>query len=280
MAIRTARQSARLCNLIAIKLVYDKFDPPRSSKPPIAPYPLIICHGIFGNRVYWHVIAKTLVEQLRQSVICADARNHGESPHDPDQSLDAMSDDVEELIHTLKIPKAILVGHSMPALIDALIVVDTAPALMPGVELFREMIRLQKELDLTRGERLDELRKRAVEEWDDIISKIRIRIREFLVTNLVEKDGQIEWRINLKAFEKYLDQIMEFPEYDNSYNGPVLFIKGDQSDYITEKEMPEINRLFPENVVVTLPGTHWVHQDSREGTIESIVNFMKDLKTD
>ncbi|GAV05419.1 hypothetical protein RvY_15557-2 [Ramazzottius varieornatus] len=132
---RNARQSARICNLAsslgslptsascrpftssqrccAIPLAYARYDPPRSEKPPVVEYPVIILHGLFGNKMNWQAIAKKLKDKLRQSIICVDARNHGESRHDPDNSYEAMSDDVEELVHRLKIPKAILVGHSM-----------------------------------------------------------------------------------------------------------------------------------------------------------------------
>ena len=61
----------------------------------------------------WQSIAKSLKDKLRQSIICVDARNHGESKHDSDNSYEAMSEDVEELMHKLKLQKFILIGHSM-----------------------------------------------------------------------------------------------------------------------------------------------------------------------
>lgn len=97
----------------AIPLAYARYDPPRSEKPPVVEYPVIILHGLFGNKMNWQAIAKKLKDKLRQSIICVDARNHGESRHDPDNSYEAMSEDVEELMHKLKTPKAILIGHSM-----------------------------------------------------------------------------------------------------------------------------------------------------------------------
>lgn len=42
-----------------------------------------------------------------------DARNHGDSPHDPDMSYDAMSQDVQELLPQLGLVPSVIIGHSM-----------------------------------------------------------------------------------------------------------------------------------------------------------------------
>lgn len=46
-------------------------------------------------------------------IISVDARNHGESPHTPTHSYELMAEDVAELIRTLELEKATLIGHSM-----------------------------------------------------------------------------------------------------------------------------------------------------------------------
>lgn len=42
-----------------------------------------------------------------------DARNHGDSPHDPDMSYEAMSQDIQELLSQLGLVPSVLIGHSM-----------------------------------------------------------------------------------------------------------------------------------------------------------------------
>lgn len=42
-----------------------------------------------------------------------DARNHGDSPHSPDASYEAMSQDLQGLLLQLGLVPCILIGHSM-----------------------------------------------------------------------------------------------------------------------------------------------------------------------
>jgi hypothetical protein len=74
-------------------------------------------------------------------------------------------------------------------------------------------------------------------------------VRQFVLTNLVQDGDGIRWRLNLDAFEAQIENILEFPVFHNSYNGPTLFIAGGKSNYITEEEKPEIKRLFPKSVI-------------------------------
>ena len=46
-------------------------------------------------------------------VLTVDARNHGDSPHSPDMSYEAMSQDVQDLLTQLGLVPCVLVGHSM-----------------------------------------------------------------------------------------------------------------------------------------------------------------------
>lgn len=42
-----------------------------------------------------------------------DARNHGDSPHSPDVSYEAMSQDLQDLLPQLGLVPCVLIGHSM-----------------------------------------------------------------------------------------------------------------------------------------------------------------------
>lgn len=56
--------------------------------------------------------------------------------------------------------------------------------------------------------------------------------RQFLLTNLVEADGRFVWRVNLEALAQHLDKIMAFPQRQESYPGPTLFLLGGNSKYV------------------------------------------------
>ena len=56
--------------------------------------------------------------------------------------------------------------------------------------------------------------------------------RMFILTRLVEENGQIRWHFNLKSIISHLDYIMGFPEFSRPFLGPTLFLGGDLSNYI------------------------------------------------
>ncbi|GAV07902.1 hypothetical protein RvY_17682 [Ramazzottius varieornatus] len=66
------------------------------------------------------------------------------------------------------------------------------------------------------------------------------------VTKLIDNKGKIEWRATLEAIPKYLPEKVEFPRFQNFNDGPVLFLRGDKSDYVTEKEMPGPTPTVPQ----------------------------------
>ena len=50
------------------------------------------------------------------------------------------------------------------------------------------------------------------------------------------------------------------PDFRSPYGGPVLFIKGGDSDYIQEKHRTHILALFTQAELKIMPGCgHWLH---------------------
>jgi len=77
-----------------------------------------------------------------------DARNHGDSPHTSEMSLELMCSDLVSFLNEHGIAQCILIGHSMGGrtamltalqfsnLIESLVVVDVSPAPAPSNYLF------------------------------------------------------------------------------------------------------------------------------------------------
>ena len=57
--------------------------------------------------------SKSLNCPLSSQVLTVDARNHGNSPHNPVLTYEAMSNDLKHLLSQLHIEKCVLIGHSM-----------------------------------------------------------------------------------------------------------------------------------------------------------------------
>ena len=56
----------------------------------------------------------------------------------------------------------------------------------------------------------------------------------------------------------------------------MLFIKGENSDYIKPEHYGSIYHYFPNAIIQIIEeSSHWVHADNPEKFMESIINFIK-----
>ncbi|XP_076129656.1 sn-1-specific diacylglycerol lipase ABHD11 isoform X2 [Alosa pseudoharengus] len=197
-----------------------------------------------------------------------------------------MTNDLTQLLSQLRIGKCILIGHSMggkvamttaltqPTLVERLVVVDISPAQSGSVTNFPIYIQAMKDVSVPRDVPRSTAR-RLVE--DQLRKHVKERsLRQFLLTNLVEEDGQYSWRINLEAISNHLDDIMNFPEFNTSYEGPTLFLGGTNSAYISSEDYPEIQRLFPCADIQYIPdASHWIHADKPLDFISTVISFLQ-----
>lgn len=75
--------------------------------------PLLIFHGLFGNKNNWRSIGKQIANRTKNSVYSFDLRNHGESPHvdGHESTLQAMADDIGHFIDSNNLQCANILGH-------------------------------------------------------------------------------------------------------------------------------------------------------------------------
>ncbi|XP_004550252.2 sn-1-specific diacylglycerol lipase ABHD11 [Maylandia zebra] len=276
-AVRSASSSSLLS---PVNLTYDVFDGKGESTP------LVFLHGLFGSKSNFHSIAKSLVQRTGRKVLTVDARNHGNSPHNPVLTYEAMANDLNHLLAQLHIDKCILIGHSMggktamttaltqPALVERLVVVDISPAQSSTRTNFRYYIQAMQEMKISTDIPRSTARRMAEDQLRSLVKEHSVR--QFLLTNLVEQNGHYAWRVNLEAISAHLDDIMSFPNFDTGYDGPTLFLGGASSAYISSDDYPEIQRLFPNADIQYIPdASHWIHADKPLDFISSIISFLQ-----
>ncbi|NWU98608.1 ABHDB protein, partial [Upupa epops] len=247
--------------------------------------PLVLLHGLFGSGGNFQTVAKALVRRGSGTVLTVDARNHGSSPHSPLMTYDAMSLDVQDLLNRLGISKCILLGHSMggktamtvalqrPDLVERLISVDISPGSTALISEFSAYISAMMSVKIPDGLTRSAARQLADEQLRLIVQPLQLR--QFLLTNLVEVEGRCIWRVNLEAISRHLTEVMSFPVFHKPYLGPTLFLGGSKSPYLSSKDYPEIQRLFPKADVQFIEGAgHIVHQDKFEEFITAVLNFL------
>ncbi|XP_029956723.1 sn-1-specific diacylglycerol lipase ABHD11 [Salarias fasciatus] len=265
-----------------VNLSYDVFDGKGESTP------LVFLHGLFGSKSNFHSIAKSLVQRTGRKVLTVDARNHGNSPHSPALTYEDMSNDLMHLLAQLHIEKCVLIGHSMggktamttaltqPGLVERLVVVDISPSQtsFEPVSNFRYYIQAMQEVKIATDIPRSTARRMAEDQLRHLVEERSVR--QFLLTNLVEQNGHYAWRVNLEAISAHLDNIMSFPDFDNAYEGPTLFLGGASSAYISSDDYPEIQRLFPYADIQYIPdASHWIHADKPLDFISSIISFLQ-----
>ncbi|KAM9614500.1 sn-1-specific diacylglycerol lipase ABHD11 isoform 2-T2 [Morphnus guianensis] len=164
-------------------------------------------------------------------------------------------------------------GSGKPDLVERLISVDISPISTAPVSEFSAYISAMKSVKIPDGLPRSVARQLADDQLRPVVQLPQLR--QFLLTNLVEVEGHYIWRVNLEAISDHLADIMNFPTFHKPYPGPALFLGGSNSPYISSKDYPEIQRLFPKAEVQYIKGAgHIVHQDKFEEFITAVLNFL------
>ncbi len=240
--------------------------------------PLFILHGLFGSSDNWMSIGKMMADN--HTVVLVDLRNHGRSPHSSIWNYTEMSKDIQQLAISLGFEHINLIGHSMggkvgmtlaykyPGLMDKLIVVDIAPKYYP--------IRHQQILDGLLSIDIKQITSRK--EADDKLSHFvpDLGIKQFLLKNLVrDSNNGFKWKINLKTINDDLKNIGEATIPPNQIPTDSLFIRGINSNYITDDDIKDIAEHFPNSSVESIENAgHWVHAEQPELFIQIVNNFL------
>jgi esterase len=241
--------------------------------------PVIILHGLFGSGENWMSVSNALQESFRLYLV--DQRNHGDSPHTDTFSYPELAEDIYQFIRHHALGKVSLIGHSMggktamevslehPDLVDRLVVADIAPREYPP--RLEHLIFALRELDIGSIK----TRKDAEAALAQAVPERKVRL--FLLKNL-ERTGNhtFSWKINVDALASHYKEVVKgIEKRERAFNGPVLFIKGEQSDYIEDGDMDEILSLFPRAVTETVPHAgHWLHAEAQSSFVELCREFL------
>jgi len=241
--------------------------------------PLLILHGFLGMSDNWKTLGRKYADNGFE-VHLLDQRNHGRSFRSEEFDYPSLAADLLEYMNGRNIDKAMLIGHSMggktamyfactyPQRVSRLIVADIAPKHYPPHH--------KQILDALDTLPLESLQSRA--EADQALSEhIEDRgVRQFLLKNLYwVKPGVLGLRINLEILKYKMEEIgAALPEHAR-YGGPVLFLRGGKSGYVTRGDLPLIYRHFPQATLETLEGAgHWLHAEKPEVFLQKSLEFL------
>ncbi len=241
--------------------------------------PLLIAHGLFGSARNFNSLARKLATDRR--VVLVDMRNHGDSPWSDETGYEAMAADLADLVEHHCDGRAMVLGHSMggksvmalalirPELVVGAIVADIAPiAYEHSHQSFLKAMQAVDLSKITRRSDADPMLANAIPE---------AALRAFILQNLVVDDGAARWRLNVEALDAGMNDLIGWPAAleTGTYTGPVLFLRGENSDYVTAEGEERAQRLFPMADFHTIAGTgHWLHAEAPDAFHNTVAGWL------
>lgn len=240
--------------------------------------PLVILHGVFGSSDNLFTVSKAIAEQ-GFCVYTLDARNHGQSPRSEEFNYEVMASDLNEFLTDNNIENPVILGHSMGGKtvmqfamnydnFEKLIIVDIVPKHYPTHH--EHILEGLNAIDLTQIKS----RRDASDIFKNYVSDFGEQ--QFLLKNLYRTDGGgFDWRINVPVISREINKVGEELTHTRTVEKPVLFMRGGDSSYIKDEDIPAIKAIFTNAEVQTIAGAnHWVHATKPEEFVESVIEFM------
>ncbi len=241
--------------------------------------PLIIIHGFLGMSDNWKSFGSLYAAEGFQ-VHMLDLRNHGKSFHSEEFNYSVMSNDLLEYCQHYNLTNVSIIGHSMggkvamlfattyPEKVEKLIVADIGPKyyaphhddILAGLNA----VDFSTKPDRTQ---VEEILYPFIPDFGT---------RQFLMKNLYWiEPGQLAFRFNLSVFNAKIETIGEALPAENHFDKPTMFIRGGNSNYILDGDLPEIKKHFPSFELATIPNVgHWLHAENPKLFFEETARFL------
>ncbi|MGV8946322.1 MAG: alpha/beta fold hydrolase [Lutibacter sp.] len=240
--------------------------------------PFVILHGYFGMSDNWKSLGTKFSENYEIHLM--DQRNHGRSFQTYDFDYELMVEDLYNYIQHYQLKFTILLGHSMggkvamqfaiayPELVDKLIVADISPRFYTPhhEDILAALNAVNFSLHDTRKKAEDVLRIYIKEEG----------VLQFLLKNVYWKSkDKLAFRFNLQSLTEHNSEVGAALTALTHFDGETLFLKGENSNYITEDDKPLIKAHFPNSKIAIVKNAgHWLHAENPTQFYGEIINFL------
>lgn len=238
---------------------------------------LIIIHGLFGMCDNWDSLGRKVAKYCKVHLV--DLRNHGYSPHADEFNYDVMCADLREYTEDNNIDNPIILGHSLggkvgmqfafshPEKIEKLIIVDIAPREY-NTDLVQNLLQLLYKLPLEDFEKREEIDRILSSTYEDK------SMRLFILKNLYrKKNKKFAWRFNIDVLLQKVSNIQEANFITGICDVPTHFIRGGNSNYITNNDERIINKHFSDFSIATIDGGHWLHIENPDSFYNEVMGF-------
>lgn len=238
---------------------------------------VVLIHGLFGSLDNLSGLRRLLTEQFQ--VLSVDLPDHGRSDFTEEFSFKNYAQLISQTITELHINQATLVGHSLggkvamkialssPSLVKHLAILDIAP--VSYSPRHGNVFTGLNAVDLPSLEN----RKQAEQALSQHIEEAGVR--QFLLKSLYNQDDGWHWRFNLTLLQRDYVRLSAAIESNVPYTGPVLFIKGQLSDYLLSEHKAATLKLFPSSQSKMIKGVgHWLHAEKPNDCFDMVLAFI------
>lgn len=217
--------------------------------------------------------------QKQFQVLSIDLPDHGKSDYTDKFSFDGYAKAIVVKLEQLGINASAMIGHSLggkvamqlalthPQLVTKLVILDIAP--VSYTPRHESVLAGLQAVDLATIEQ----RKDADQTLSQYITEPGIR--QFLLKSLYQQDDHWRWRFNLSLLSRDYPLLSQGISSQTPYPNPVLFLKGELSDYLTAASRSKVLALFPDSRLKTIVDAgHWLHAQQPKTCAKHITTFL------
>jgi len=284
--VTTAPDSFSISGIGGVRIVADRVG------DPLAPA-VVFLHGGGQTRRSWGRAAAAVAARGWQAVT-VDLRGHGESDWsaDGDYRVVSFARDVLEVLHQLP-ARPVLVGASLGGFTSMLLAGELSPGSVRAVIL----VDIVPNMDPSGASRIHNFMYDRMTSGFGSLDEVADMIQEYnpnrrrpadldgLRTNLRERDGRWYWHWDPKFIDGTSAQPpIEVTEVDRMHAAveailrtdvPMLLVRGQMSDLVTQERADEFIARFPEVGFVDVGGAgHMVAGDRNDLFADAVVEFL------
>ncbi|MBP8793887.1 MAG: alpha/beta fold hydrolase [Lutibacter sp.] len=238
----------------------------------------LFLHGYFGMSDNWKTLGNKFSKNYEVHLL--DQRNHGRSFHSDEFDYELLVEDLHAYIIHHKLTNIVLLGHSMggkvamlfavtyPEFIHKLIIADISPRQYPPhhQSILAALNSVNFSLYTSRSEVEEVLRIYMKDEG----------VLQFMLKNVFRKTKtQLAFRFNLHSLTENNEEVgAAIPSFTH-FDGETLFLKGENSDYITAEDEPLISAHFSNYKIVPIKNAgHWLHAENPTQFFNEVSDFL------
>ncbi|WP_409342940.1 alpha/beta fold hydrolase [Paenibacillus sp. MBLB4367] len=240
--------------------------------------PVVLLHGFCGSGAYWDQVVPTLAQHYR--VIVPDQRGHGESDAPEDvYTMEVLAEDVAQLLRTLKIDKAVLLGHSLGGYV-ALAFAERYPKKLKGFGLIHSAAFPDDEQGKTnRTKNMNLIREKGLDPFiEGLIPKLFAPEHVESMPEQVEKALKIGKATKRDGAIRTLAGMRVRPDRTAVLKGakvPVLLVAGEKDQIVAPDKTFNVNKPNMHKFLLEEAG-HMSMYEAPEMLLEAIQLFLNE----